>query len=203
MEFSSSVNSSCETVSLKKMIGYIESFDNSLAVEDPTNPLTLYKEYYASSPYADVYFKANEYFMFIKVNYLNINGVSGLHIHQNINGEPGPILAWLGTTIEWQYGVAQNGSNGNLPCCLISNTNCSLVAPEGTPYLNSINCPDSQYFIVYNQNIGCNCSWIQNGTLLDIHGFDFQQEYCGVKTSGTPGADMIDQAEFEEINTSC
>jgi hypothetical protein len=176
----------------------------AVLVEDPTNPLSLYKEFYATSPYADVYFKANSYIMFIKVIYKDLKGLSAFHIHVNNNGSPGPILAWLGTTVEWQNGVAQNGQNSNSPCCTIQNPNCSLISPPGTPYLKSIEVPFTKKFVVYNEHVKCNsdstCPWINNGTLLDFHGPNFQQEYDGKLTPGVPGADMIFQATFEEVN---
>ena len=161
-----------------------------------------FKEYYAQSPYADVKCKANDFVMYVSVKYKKLNGVSAMHIHVNNNGSPGPVLAWLGTTIEWQRGVAQTDTNGNSPCCTKNNEKCSLASPNkiGTPYLNKIVEFSEKTFVFHNENKNpSKCPWIQNGFLLDIHGFNFQQNINGELTSGKPGADIIFQKEFEEI----
>ena len=158
-----------------------------------------FKEYSATSPYADVTFRANDQVMYVNVKYKNLNGVSAIHIHVNNNGSPGPILAWLGTTNEWQNGVAQNSLNGNAPCSTKSNPNSILASPTniGTPYLNELTENSERTFVIYNENSSPGkCPWIQNGTLLDIHGFNFQQKINGKLTSGKPGADMIYQSVF-------
>lgn len=56
-------------------------------------------------------------------------------------------------------------------------------------------------FVIYNENKSPGkCPWIKNGTLLDIHGFNFQQRINGKLTSGKPGADIIYQSEFMNVN---
>ena len=160
-----------------------------------------FKEYSATSPYADVIFKGNDKVMYITVKYKNLRGVSAIHIHVNNNGKPGPILAWLGTTTEWQNGVAQNATNANSPCSTKSNPKSILASPTniGTPYLNELTEYSEKTFVFYNENKNPGkCPWIQNGTLLDIHGFNFQQKINGKLTSGKPGADIIYQSVFYE-----
>lgn len=137
------------------------------------------------------------------VKYKNLEGVSALHIHVNKNGSPGPVLAWLGTTKEWQRGVAQTAKNGNAPCCTKNNPNCTLASPEniGTPYIQEIMVNTEKTFVVYNDcGKSGKCPWIKNGTLLDIHGFNFQQKIDGQLTDGKPGADIIYQSKFNQIS---
>lgn len=100
-----------------------------------------FKEYSANSPYADVTFRGNDEVMYVTVKYKDLKGVSAIHIHVNNNGSPGPILAWLGTTNEWQNGVAQTATNANSPCSTKSNPNGVLASPDniGTPYINELN----------------------------------------------------------------
>jgi hypothetical protein len=157
----------------------------------------VFREYYASSPYADVKFRANDSVMYVSVTYKNLSGVSAIHIHTNNKGSPGPVLAWLGTTEEWQRGVAQTTAKANSPCCIKQNTNCSLAAPSklNIPYLTNIKTNTQKSFVYFNNN-GNSCDWIRNGTLLDVHGFNFQQKINGKLTSGKPGADIIYQSNF-------
>lgn len=163
----------------------------------------VFKEYYAQSPYADVKCKANDFVMYITVKYKNLNGVSAMHIHVNNNGTPGPVLAWLGTTIEWQRGVAQTAVNGNAPCSSKKNPKSVLASPNniGTPYLNERMNYSEKTFVFHNENTNpSKCPWIQNGFLLDVHGFNFQQKINGKLTSGKPSADVIFQDEFKLLN---
>jgi hypothetical protein len=162
-----------------------------------------FKEYSATSPYADVTFKGNDKVLYVTVKYKNLKGVSALHIHVNKNGSPGPVLAWLGTTKEWQRGVAQTAKNGNAPCCTKNNPDCILASPEniGTPYLTEIMTNTERTFVIHNEcGKSGKCPWIKNGTLLDIHGFNFQENIDGQLTDKKPGADIIYQAKF--IQTS-
>jgi len=161
-----------------------------------------FKEYYATSPYADVRFKANDHVMYITVKYKKLKGASAIHIHLNNNGTPGPVLAWLGTSKEWQRGVVQTTVNGNSPCCTKDNINCAMASPDniGTPYLNEINENSDKTFVVYNESVSPGkCAWIKNGTMLDIHGFNFQQKINGKLTNAKPGADIIYQSNFINV----
>lgn len=163
----------------------------------------IFKEYYAQSPYADVKCKANDFVMYITVKYKKLDGVSAIHIHVNQNGTPGPVLAWLGTTVAWQRGVAQTAVNGNSPCCTKNNPKCILASPNniGTPYLNNKMDFTEKTFIFHNENKNSSkCPWIQNGILLDVHGFNFQQKINGKLTSGKPSADVIYQDLFKPLN---
>jgi predicted transport protein len=114
----------------------------------------------------------------------------------------GPVLAWMGTTIQWQRGVAQTNPNGNSPCCTKNNPLCILASPPniGTPYLSSALENTEKTFVFYNEYINGGCPWINNGTLLDIHGFNFQENINGKLTDKKPGADIIYQSEFLQIS---
>ena len=154
------------------------------------------KTFYSSCKYADVEFTASDdgNTLFINVNYKDLTGVSAIHIHTNNNGSPGPILAWLGTTNEWQHGVAQNTPGSNSPCCSINNPLCTLAAPNSTPYINNLS-NTVQTFTVTNMNCK-DCPWLENGTFLDVHGFNFQKVINGKLTNEKPGADIISNTLF-------
>ena len=164
--------------------------------------LSQYKKFSASSPYADVVFFGNNSRMYINIKYKNLSGVSAIHIHVNNKGKPGPVLAWMGTTIQWQRGVAQTNPNGNSPCCTKNNPLCILASPPniGTPYLSSHLENTEKTFVFYNEYVNGSCPWINNGTLLDIHGFNFQENINGKLTDKKPGADIIYQSEFVQIS---
>jgi hypothetical protein len=160
-----------------------------------------FKKFSATSPYADVVFMGNDSVMYINVKYKKLSGVSALHIHVNNKGSPGPVLAWLGTTIQWQRGVAQTAHGANSPCCTKTNPMCILASPPniGTPYLSSQLENTEKTFVFYNEFVGIGCPWINNGTLLDIHGFNFQENIDGKLTDKKPGPDIIFQSEFLQI----
>ena len=152
---------------------------------------------------ADVTFKANDTVMYINIKYKDLTGISAIHIHVNNNGMPGQILAWLGTTEAWQRGVAQNTAGSNSPCCTKNNPKCNLVAPEGTPFLTKAMEGTERDFTFYKQcgTSKCNATlpWISKGTLLDSHGFNFQQLINGVLTNQPPGADMLENILFTPV----
>lgn len=149
----------------------------------------------ATSQYADVTFTTNSTAdeMKIKVKYKTLDGVSAIHIHVNESGSPGPILAWLGTSLEWQNGVAQNvkGSNGN--CCIDGNS-CSLVAPLGTPIISNL--ANTTHTFIVKKPKSENCPWIKQGALLDVHGPNFQKKVNGQLTKERPGLDLISNSPF-------
>jgi hypothetical protein len=151
----------------------------------------------SSSKYADVEYNtsSDSNTLYITVNYKDLTGVSAIHIHVNNNGSPGPVLAWLGTTSEWQSGVAQNTPGGNSPCCNKINKLCTLVAPNSTPNIRELS-NTTMTFTVTNPLCNKKCPWINNGTLLDVHGFNFQKVVDGNLTSETPGADIISNTVF-------
>jgi hypothetical protein len=163
-----------------------------------------FQEFQALANCADVTFKANDTVMYVNVKYKDLTGVSALHIHVNNNGMPGPILGWLGTTEAWQRGVAQNTAGSNSPCCTKNNPKCNLVAPAGTPFLTKEMEGTEQDFVFYKQcgKSVCNAKlpWISQGTLLDSHGFNFQQLINGVLTNQAPGADMLENVPFTSVN---
>ena len=158
------------------------------------------KKFKSTSKFADVEFTTSQdaQTIYITVNYKDLTGVSAIHIHTNNNGMPGPILAWLGTSHEWQHGVAQNTPGSNAPCCTEDNPLCTLAAPKSTPYVNSLS-NTTRTFTVTNKTCK-GCPWIENGTLLDVHGFNFQKVLNGQLTTEKPGADMISNTLFEIVN---
>ena len=158
------------------------------------------KTFKSSCKYADVEFNTsnNGETLYITVNYKDLTGVSAIHIHTNNNGSPGPVLAWLGTSNEWQHGVAQNTPGSNAPCCTDDNPLCVLSAPDGTPYINTLS-NSTQTFTVTNRTCK-QCPWITNGTFLDVHGFNFQKVLNGKLTSEKPGADIISNTPFTMVN---
>lgn len=162
-----------------------------------------FQSFQVSANCADVTFKANDTVMYINIKYKDLTGISAIHIHVNNNGMPGPILAWLGTTEAWQRGVAQNALGSNSPSCTRNNPKCNLVAPEGTPFLTKAMEGTERNFTFYKQcgTSKCNATlpWISKGTLLDSHGFNFQQLINGVLTNQAPGADMLENILFTPV----
>jgi hypothetical protein len=155
------------------------------------------KTFKASSKYADVSFKTSPDGQSINItaNYKDLTGVSAVHIHNNNNGAPGQIIAWLGTSDEWQSGVVQNTPGKNSPCCTGGDPLAKLAAPSGTP--NIITLSNSMMtFDVTNSQCNTKCPWIKNGTFLVIHGFNFQRVKNGELTGGKPGIDVIDHIAF-------
>jgi hypothetical protein len=159
------------------------------------------KTFKSSSKYADVEFTTSydAKTLHIKVYFKDLTGVSAIHIHVNNKGMPGPILAWLGTTKEWNLGVAQNTPGSNSPCCAKNNPLCTLAAPKSTPNINNLS-NSVMNFTVSNENCDNSCPWIENGALLDVHGFNFQKVINGKLTSEKPGADMISNTLFTPVD---
>uniref|UniRef100_A0A6C0B9I6 CHRD domain-containing protein n=1 Tax=viral metagenome TaxID=1070528 RepID=A0A6C0B9I6_9ZZZZ len=158
-----------------------------------------FKNYSASSPYADVTFRGNDRIMYVNVKYKNLSNVSAIHIHADNNGSPGPILAWLGTTEDWQRGVKQTTKNSNAPCCSKNNPKCLLASPDhiGTPYLSTLMENSEKTFVFRNDSKSPGkCPWIKHGAMLVVHGFNFQQNINGKLTSGKPGLDIILKSVF-------
>ena len=177
-------------------------FSSGSKTNEKTNEKMLHlgnKKFTASSKYADVSYITSENTdtLTIQVNYKDLTGVSAIHIHVNDNGSPGPVLAWLGTTPEWQNGTVQNTPGTNIPCFNVNNRLCNLIAPENTPLISNLS--NNTMVFTVKKNFcegGCKCPWIKNGTLLDVHGFNFQKYNNGVPSKEKPGADIIDQQKF-------
>ena len=181
------------------VVYYFLGYNKSVVIV-PTNKFQTFS---VTGKCADVTFRANDTVMYINIKYKNLEGISAIHIHVNKNGTPGPILAWLGTTEAWQRGVAQNTPGSNSPCCTKNNPKCNLVAPEGTPFLTKEMEGTEKEFVFYKQcgTSKCNAKlpWITQGTLLDSHGFNFQQVINGLLTNQAPGADMLENLLFTQV----
>jgi hypothetical protein len=151
----------------------------------------------ASTKYADASYtiSADGETLYITINYKDLKDVSAVHIHTNNNGSPGPIIAWLGTTDEWQQGVTQNTPGKNSPCCNVNNPLCTLAAPMGTPLIQELT--NSVRTFTITNSCSKDCPWIENGTLLVIHGYNFQRVVNGKLTKDAPGIDPIAHVEFE------
>jgi hypothetical protein len=150
----------------------------------------------ASSKYAKVnYTVNNNNTIRVKVKFNKLKGVSAIHIHTNDNGSPGPIIAWLVTSKEWQLGVTQNTPGENLPCCSSTNKMCALIAPDETPYTENVQ-NTTVTFDFKKDFCGNKCPWIDNGTFLVIHGYNFQKVIDGCLTNEKPGIDAIEAVPF-------
>jgi len=163
-----------------------------------TSEVSVQTRYYATSPYADVNVRVidNGNKMLVDVKFKQLKGVSGIHIHVNNNGSPGPILVWLATTFAWQHGVMQNEQDTNSPCC--TNQMCNLIAPKGTPYMRDINKAQTYTFTAIKP-ANSSCAWVSGGIRLDVHGLNFQREVNGKLSPGEPGLDMIYDTPFIKI----
>jgi len=175
------------------------SFDESVFENNPE-----YTAYIANTSSVKVIFYVNNMnpeFLYVKAIFGNVQDLSGIHIHTNNDGMSGPILAWLGTSIEWNSGITQNTPLTNYPCCNEScqngNNMCLLTSPTGTPFTNKLSFSTVKYII--KRNVCESCPWISGGTRLDTHGKNFQQ-YINCKIIGdTPGIDMLESVLFEPI----
>lgn len=195
---------------MKKYLFAILIFNFTIMLDTHAAPKKIKAVYEAKSDYAHVTFYTRENDndnLYVKAKFFDVSDVSGIHIHTNEGGSPGPIIAWLATSEEWQHGVLQNtpltnGSSSSYFCCTKQpkkNINiCNLIAPQGTPLTKDLSYKKRRYKIV--KNVCTSCAWLSNGTFLDIHGKDFQQVY-GCKIVGTePGIDMIDNVPFTQID---
>ena len=189
---------------LNQIIFFIKLYKNNIQgyknISNSQNSLGN-KTFKATSKYADVLFKTSENGESINItaNYKDLKGVSAIHIHNNENGSPGQIIAWLGTTDEWQNGVLQNTPGKNSPCCTAGDPLAKLAAPNGTP--NIINLSNSMMtFDVTKSNCNKKCTWINNGAFLVVHGFNFQRMENGELTSGKPGLDILNHTAFNIIS---
>ena len=177
------------------------SFDESLFENNDE-----FIKYGATTSYASAVFYTNKNYqdvLYIKVIFGDVSSLSGIHIHTNNDGQSGPILAWLGTSTEWENGITQNTPLTNYPCrrqtCQDMNTKdmCLLTAVLGTPYINELSFTTKKYIVT--KNVCDSCPWISGGTRLDVHGKEFQQ-YIDCQLIGeTPGIDMLESVLFEEI----
>lgn len=164
-----------------------------------------YEKYVAKTSSVEVTFyanKTNPEFLYIKAIFANVKDLSGIHIHTNNDGESGPILAWLGTSVEWNSGITQNTPLTNYPCCNESscqstNKMCLLTSPVGTPLTNVLSFSTEKYIV--KRSVCESCPWISNGARLDIHGKNFQQ-YINCEIIGdTPGIDMLESELFTPL----
>lgn len=164
-----------------------------------------YTTYFAKASNVEVTYyvnTSNPEYLYIKAKFGNVSDLSGIHIHTNDDGMSGPILAWLGTSIEWNSGITQNTPLTNYPCCSgdcqTNNNMCLLTSPTGTPYTSELSFSTKKYIV--KQSVCKNCPWISGGTRLDTHGKKFQQ-YINCKIIGdTPGIDMLESILFETVN---
>jgi len=136
----------------------------------------------------------------IHAKFGDLTGVSAIHIHINNNGKPGPIIAWLATTSEWKSGVFQNTPGKNAPCCGSNNPMCCLAGPAGpTPLVQRVANTEMDYVV---KNDFCKastankCPWINNGTILVVHGFNFQRVENGCLTDAPAGIDPLQAIPF-------
>jgi len=135
----------------------------------------------------------------IHAKFGDLTGVSAIHIHTNNHGKPGPIIAWLATTSEWKSGVFQNTPGNNAPCCGSNNPMCCLAGPaDSTPLIQSVANTEMNYVV---ENKFCKastakCPWINNGTILVVHGFNFQRVENGCLTNAPAGIDPLQAIPF-------
>jgi hypothetical protein len=154
----------------------------------------------AKSKHAEVSYTVNSTAdsIHIHAKFGDLTGVSAIHIHTNNNGKPGPIIAWLATTREWKSGVFQNTPGNNAPCCRPNNPMCYLAGPaDSTPLVQSVANAEMDYVV---RNDFCKsksaCPWIDNGTILVIHGFNFQRIENGCMTDAPAGIDALQAVPF-------
>ena len=146
----------------------------------------------AENKYASVKLNVNNNVLNCEAKLKNTKNVSAVHIHQNKNGKPGPILSWIATTPEWQSGVLQNKKNMNKPCCS-KEKKCNLTAPLGTRKVKS-NCLIKKSTKMPKNK---NCKGANPGAILVIHGKKFQfMKNNKTLSKGKPGLNIIKTSKF-------
>lgn len=131
------------------------------------------------------------------IRFGNLTGVSACHIHSAAGNNP--ILVWLASSPEWENGVAQGTPGANSPCCQPGQKGCTILAPRGTPCSKTSSGQTFRFAARPTQCPGGTCPWISEGTLLNFHGYQFQQVVNGCMTGGSPGADMISSVAFVKV----
>ena len=135
--------------------------------------------------------------------------ISAVHIHSAVNTSSvnEPILVWLLTSEEWNAGVLQNTPLVNYPCCAPNesssgmNNMCTAIAPPNTPLTRYSSNSTLTFDHMLSYCPHSTCPSVCKGTLLNIHGYSFQQVYYGCPTGGQPGLDMILSVPFTRIMT--
>jgi hypothetical protein len=173
----------------------LETFTNYASASSAKSP-----QYVAKSKYTAVSYAVDSSSDAIRIHakFGDLTGVSAIHIHTNDNGKPGPIIAWLATTSEWKSGVLQNTPGKNAPCCGSHNPMCSLAGPaDSTPLIQSVANTEMDY-VVRNDfcKVKSMCPWINNGTILVIHGLNFQRVENGCLTNAPAGIDVLQAIPF-------
>ena len=165
---------------------------------------TQSNKYVAKSKYTAVSYAVDSSSDAIRIHakFGDLTGVSAIHIHTNDNGKPGPIIAWLATTSEWKSGVFQNTPGNNAPCCGPNNPMCCLAGPtDSTPLIQSVANTEMDYVV---RNDFCKaksmCPWINNGTILVVHGFKFQRVENGCLTDAPAGIDPLQAIPFAVVS---
>jgi len=197
----------CMLIAVAVIGAIVHAFNKNVTLETfTTYASSKSPQYVAKSKYAAVSYAADSSSDAIRIHakFGDLTGVSAIHIHTNDNGKPGPIIAWLATTSEWKSGVLQNTPGKNAPCCGSNNPMCSLAGPaDSTPLIQSVANTEMDYVV---KNDFCKssaaaatankCPWINNGTILVIHGPNFQRVANGCLTDGPVGIDVLQAIPF-------
>jgi hypothetical protein len=161
------------------------------------NMTTNLREFQSHNEYASVKIQEeHDYYMMEAIFSPRIlHDVTAVHIHSNVNNAPGPIIAWLLTTSQWQNGVLQQTPGKNSPCCNVSTgSTCRLAAPPGTLTIDSIKPNTSYHFKIPRKYCGFSCPGITKNSpfaFLVIHGTNFQYVTNGCLSAGKPQLDVL------------
>lgn len=157
--------------------------------------MLVWKPFFASSKWVDVqYWKHRDHYK-AKVDFAtDLSNISAIHIHKELNGKVGPIIAWLATSSEWQTSSAECDRSK------ISNENCSItgdiklsgvLAPEGTPLVKDMAGKSLILDIPY-KNLPNECDAIKqlknHSVYLVVHGKKF--------TTKNNCIDILDAVKF-------
>ena len=197
----------CMLIAVAVIGAIVYAFNKNSTLEHFTTYVSAKSpQYVARSKYAAVSYATDSSADAIRIHakFEDLTGVSAIHIHTNDNGKPGPIIAWLATTSDWKSGVLQNTPGKNAPCCGSNNPMCSLAGPaDSTPLIQSVANTEMDYVV---KNDFCKssdsaasankCPWINNGTILVIHGPNFQRVANGCLTDGPVGIDVLQAIPF-------
>jgi hypothetical protein len=191
----------CMLIAVAVIGAIVYAFNKNATLEHFTTYVSAKSpQYVAKSKYVAVSYAADSSADAIRIHakFGDLTGVSAIHIHTNDNGKPGPIIAWLATTSEWKSGVFQNTPGNNAPCCGPNNPMCCLAGPtDSTPLIQSVANTEMDYVV---RNDFCKaksmCPWINNGTILVVHGFKFQRVENGCLTDAPAGIDPLQAIPF-------
>lgn len=159
--------------------------------------VSLYGQARAKNQWANVtYWKDDDHYK-ARVEFADdLSNVSAIHIHREMGGTVGPIIAWLATTSGGQNtwnGNSHHGSMTNAPCCTsAAGQGCTLLAPLDTPMVADMAGKTLELKIPY-KNLPGSCEaddhLKKRNVYLVVHGTNF--------TAANKYIDILNHTKFK------